>query len=107
MHRLGRGVAEQAGAVRRRRRFELLIVLEQAGHAGRISGRRGGPLGARWLRWEAGRTTRAETRCGCFLPDLTGLARRPSAADLPGVHIMLLGGGDKATLSLQSVTGPH
>ena len=31
------------------------------------------------------RTTRAETRCGCFLPDLTGLARRPSAADLPGV----------------------
>src|SRR5579872_3176052 len=28
-------------------------------------------------------TTRAETRCGCFLPDLTGLARRPSAADLP------------------------
>ena len=33
--------------------------------------------------WEAERTTRARTRCGCFLPDLTGLARRPSAADLP------------------------
>ena len=33
--------------------------------------------------WEAEQTTRAETRCGCFLPDLTGLARRPSAADLP------------------------
>ena len=33
--------------------------------------------------WEAGHTTRARTRCGCFLPDLTGLARRPSAADLP------------------------
>jgi hypothetical protein len=28
-------------------------------------------------------TTRAVTRCGCFLPDLTGLARRPSTADLP------------------------
>ncbi len=27
-----------------------------------------------------GRTaTRARTRCGCFLPDLTGLARSPSA----------------------------
>src|SRR5258708_39797311 len=24
-------------------------------------------------RWEAGRTTQAETRYGCFLPDLTGL----------------------------------
>src|SRR3954467_5685627 len=35
------------------------------------------------LRWEAGQTTRAETRCGCFLPDLTGLARDPSAANLP------------------------
>src|SRR5689334_11953139 len=28
-------------------------------------------------------TTRAETRYGCFLPDLTGLARDPSAASLP------------------------
>src|SRR5262245_43949967 len=28
-------------------------------------------------------TTRAKTRYGCFLPDLTGLARRPSAANLP------------------------
>ena len=27
-------------------------------------------------------TTRSETRCGCFLPDLTGLARRPPVADL-------------------------
>src|SRR3954471_12859674 len=35
------------------------------------------------LRWEAGQTTRAETRCGCFLPGLTGLAREPSAANLP------------------------
>ena len=47
-------------------------------------------------RWEAGQTTRAETHCGCFLPDLTGLARRPSAADLPGVHIMFRGiGGNR------------
>ena len=28
-------------------------------------------------------TTRAETRYGCFLPDLTGLARRSSIANLP------------------------
>src|SRR4051812_26817114 len=28
-------------------------------------------------------TTRAETRYGCFLPDLTGLARSPSTANLP------------------------
>ena len=34
-------------------------------------------------RWEAGQATRAETRYGCFLPDLTELARRPSAANLP------------------------
>src|SRR5688572_15447635 len=32
-------------------------------------------------------TTRAETRYGCFLPDLTGLARRPSIANLPGHYI--------------------
>ena len=29
-------------------------------------------------------TTRGETRYGCFLPDLTGLARTSSAANLPG-----------------------
>ena len=34
-------------------------------------------------RRETGRTTQAETRYGCFLPDLTGLARGLSAADLP------------------------
>jgi hypothetical protein len=27
--------------------------------------------------------TRAETRYGCFLPDLTGLARDTSTANLP------------------------
>src|SRR5256885_17242401 len=32
-------------------------------------------------------TTRAQTRYGCFLPDLTGLARRPSIANLPGHYI--------------------
>src|SRR5689334_23914737 len=52
---------------------------------------------SKWVnRWEAGRTTRAETRCGCFLPDLTGLARCPSAADLPGLNIMLPADGNKA-----------
>ena len=34
------------------------------------------------IRWRL-TTTRGETRCGCFLPDLTGLARSPSTADLP------------------------
>jgi len=34
-------------------------------------------------RWETGTTTRTGTRCGCFLPDLTGLASGPSAASLP------------------------
>src|SRR5437667_383262 len=33
--------------------------------------------------WETERTTQAGTRYGCFLPDLTGLARGLSAADLP------------------------
>ncbi len=33
--------------------------------------------------WETDRTTRTETRYGCFLPDLTGLARSPSAVSLP------------------------
>jgi hypothetical protein len=33
--------------------------------------------------WETEQTTQAETRYGCFLPDLTGLARDLSAADLP------------------------
>src|SRR5512132_2361065 len=31
-------------------------------------------------------TTRAETRYGCFLPDLTGLARGPSAVSLPKLY---------------------
>ena len=37
--------------------------------------------------WETGQTTQAETRYGCFLPDLTGLARSLSAADLPPHYI--------------------
>ena len=38
-------------------------------------------------RQETGRTTQAGTRYGCFLPDLTGLARSLSAADLPPHYI--------------------
>jgi len=37
--------------------------------------------------WETERTTQAGTRYGCFLPDLTGLARGLSAADLPPHYI--------------------
>src|SRR5260370_9931636 len=33
--------------------------------------------------WEAGQATRAETRYRCLLPDPSGWARRPSAANLP------------------------
>jgi len=43
--------------------------------------------------------TRAETRCGCFLPDLTGLARRPSTAGLPTPHIMLCRLGRKSAMA--------
>src|SRR6266436_8331960 len=38
-------------------------------------------------RRETGRTTQADTRYGCFLPDLTGLARGLSAASLPRHYI--------------------
>ena len=41
--------------------------------------------------WKAGEATRARTRCGCFLPDLTGLARRPSVTGLPIWTISCLG----------------
>jgi len=37
--------------------------------------------------WETGHATQAATRYGCFLPDLTGLARGLSAADLPPHYI--------------------
>jgi hypothetical protein len=39
------------------------------------------------MRWETEQTTQAKTRYGCFLPDLTGLARDLSAADLPPHYI--------------------
>ncbi len=39
--------------------------------------------------------TRARTRYGCFLPDLTGLARNPSTANLPPLYISNRGGGGK------------
>jgi len=39
------------------------------------------------MRWETEQTTQAGTRYGCFLPDLTGLARGLSAADLPPQYI--------------------
>ena len=46
--------------------------------------RRGGQMGG----WGAEATTRAGTYCGCFLPDLTGLAGRSSIADPPQPYIM-------------------
>ena len=39
--------------------------------------------------------TRTETRYGCFLSDLTGLARSPSIANLPLLYIRLMGAGGK------------
>src|SRR5262249_5914547 len=90
-------VAEQAGAIRRWRRLELSVVLEQARHAGQMSAAAAAPWGVANMRWETDCTTRADTHCGCFLPDLTGFARRPSAADLPEGNIMLPGSMDKAS----------
>ena len=75
------------------------IVLEQAGHAGGVS-RRGGPLVVGDYTVGGRQTTRAETRCGCFLPDLTGLARRPSAADLPAVAYHGSGGGGQGGVAI-------
>src|SRR5687768_8449529 len=40
-------------------------------------------LARRRTKREAGRATHAETRWGCFLPDLTRLASGTSAANLP------------------------
>jgi len=31
--------------------------------------------------------TRTKLACGCFVPDLTGLTRRPSNANLPGCYM--------------------
>ena len=90
--RLRKCVAEQAGAIRRWRRLKLSVVLEQAGHAGQMSAAAAAPWCVTNVRWETGCATRAETHCGCFLPDLTGLARRPSAADLPGSAYHAFGG---------------
>ena len=50
--------------------------------------------------------TRAETRCGCFLPDLTGLARRPSAADLPPLDIIDPARGKHSWRTLGSAVSP-
>ena len=50
----------------------LQLRLHRPGRAGKAEG---------WT------TTRRETRYGCFLPDLTGLARAPSTASLPRANI--------------------
>ena len=93
-------VAEQARALRRRAALRLV-----GGSSWNRPDMRGGhlcrprrPPRAFVATAKVGgrQTTRAVTRCGCFLPDLTGLARRPSTADLPGVHIMFRGiGGNR------------
>ena len=71
-------------------------------------------LSRRWKSgWETGRTTQAETRYGCFLPDLTGLARDLSIADLPPHYIRCRRGRGKframlprpATLKLRIGSG--
>ncbi len=41
-------------------------------------------------KWEAGQMTRAETRWGCFLPDLTRLASGTSITNLPVDHIAIV-----------------
>ena len=63
-------------------------------------------LGLTGYGWEAEQTTQAETRCGCFLPDLTGLARRLSAADLPAPHILHPPPGRKVAGAAGAWQGP-
>src|SRR5438270_8981482 len=48
---------------------------------------------------ERSAATRTETRYGCFLPDLTGLARRTSATDLPATISALEQVGARANWS--------
>ena len=43
--------------------------------------------------------TRTEARYGCFLPDLTGLARGPSAASLPAPYIAAIPADGNPALS--------
>ncbi len=43
-----------------------------------------------WEKWKTEQMTRSETRWGCFLPDLTRLARGTSIASLPPVHMSLV-----------------
>ena len=49
--------------------------------------------------------TRTETRYGCFLSDLTGLARSPSIANLPGHHIRFLCAGGKGAPQIALAPG--
>ena len=42
--------------------------------------------------------TRTETRYGCFLSDLTGLARSPSIANPPAPYISVKPGGGKRAM---------
>ena len=76
LRRLARPEPRRTGRGRRGRVRQGVVQHSQTSGGAGLSWREG-------KGWEAERTTRAETRCGCFLPDLTGLARRPSAADLP------------------------
>ena len=49
--------------------------------------------------------TRTETRYGCFLSDLTGLARSPSIANLPPPYISLTGAGGKGGSASACLSG--
>src|SRR5207248_7957614 len=53
---------------------------------------------------ETEQTTQAGTRYGCFLPDLTGLARGLSAADLPPHYIRCPGPSGKFQVPRQTAT---
>ncbi len=46
--------------------------------------------------------TRTETRYGCFLSDLTGLARSPSIANLPEASYQLYGAGGQGGIELEA-----
>ena len=88
------GMGDAACGDRVRQRAHHRFLPDQLREGGRAVFAGEDAVGDRWFcheravspggrRWEAGRTTQAETRYGCFLPDLTGLARDLSAANLP------------------------